>query len=117
MVAAVGAPIFAQKNILVAMHDFDAPVFAVEREQLLRRRLVGRQAGDQIRHFFFRWLPYAFLFALNDATYATDLAHSWPVILNVGSFDRKNINDALLDAAMRFIDARVMMTEGEKPAV
>jgi hypothetical protein len=45
------------------------------------------------------------------------LAYGWPVILNVGSFDRKNINDALLDATMRFIDTRVMMTEGEKPAV
>ncbi|MGO9483306.1 MAG: hypothetical protein ACLPX9_01805 [Rhodomicrobium sp.] len=45
----------------------------VELKQGLWSRFDFGQAGDEINGFFFYRLPFALLFALNEAAHATDL--------------------------------------------
>lgn len=117
VVFAAGARVFAEKNILVSVHDLNAPMFAIEVQQVLRRSLDFGQAGNQIDRFFFRWKPLTFLLALNDAANAADLLNRWPIILDVGGLDRQNVDDASLDPAVRFSGSAVVFFEGEKPAL
>ena len=55
--------IFVKENVFIAVHNFDAPVFTVEREQVLWRSFFRRQTCNQIDNFLFDGLPRAFLFA------------------------------------------------------
>ena len=117
IVFAAGASIFAEKNVFVSVHDFDAPVSAVEFEKIERRSLDLRQAGDEIGDFD-RWRrPYLLLFALNNATNAADLPDRRPISLNIRGFNGKNVDGSSLDPAVRFLRSAVVTLEGGKPAV
>lgn len=48
IVFAVCAPVFEQKNIFVSVHNLDAPVDAIEVQQLFRRGIGLGQTGDEI---------------------------------------------------------------------
>ena len=117
IVFAAGASVFAEEDILAPVHDLNAPMLAVEVQQVLRRSLGFRQAGNQIDRFFFRREPLAFLLALNDAANAADLPNRGPIILDVGGLDRQNVDDASFDPTVRFSRSAVVIFEGEKPAL
>jgi len=87
-----GAGVFAEKDILVPVHDLNAPMLAIEVHQVLRRSLGFGQAGNQINDFFFRRKPLAFLLALNDAADTADLLNRRPIIPDVCGLDRQHVD-------------------------
>jgi len=116
VVLAVGVGVLAKKNIFVSVHNLDAPMLAVELKQVLWSGLNLRQAGDEINGFFVYRLPFAFLFALNEAAHTTNLLNRWPIILNACGLYGKNFDGALFNPPVRFFCAAVVALEGEKPA-
>ncbi len=117
VVLATGTPIFVKENVFIAVHNFDAPVFTVEREQVLWRSFFRRQTCNQIDNFLFDGLPRAFLFALDQPANATNLFDGAPRLLNIGSFSGQHINEPLFNPAVSFVYAAVVTFEGEKPAL
>ncbi len=73
VVFAVCVSVLAEENVFVSVHNLDAPMIPVELKQGLWSRFDFGQAGDEINGFFFYRLPFALLFALNEAAHATDL--------------------------------------------
>src|SRR5450759_3023956 len=55
VVAAVGVAVLAENDVLVAMHDLDAPMIAIDGQQSLWRG--GSQAGDEMNDLVLRRLP------------------------------------------------------------
>lgn len=113
VVFAVGVGVLAKKNVFVSVHNLDAPMLAVELKQVLRNGLDLGQAGDEINGFFFYRLPFALLFALNEATHTTNLLNRLPNILNACGLYGQNLNDALFNPSVRFFCAAVVALEGE----
>ncbi len=117
IVFAVGIGILAQEDILVAVHDFNAPMVAVEGEEVLWCGFCLGEAGDEIGDFLGGRLPDALFPALNNTAHPADLGNAWPVPTHKSGLGGKHINDAPLNAAMGLLNAAVMGPEGGKPAV
>jgi hypothetical protein len=113
--ATVGVAVLAENDVLVSMHDLDAPMIAVDAQQSLRRG-GGGQARDEMDDLMLRRLPDAVLFDLPPPSDAADLPDRRPLALNPGGFGWQHVNRALFDAAMRLLDAAIPCAQGEKPA-
>ena len=115
VVIAVGVAVLAKEDVLVSVHDLDAPMVAIGLQNGLWRGARGRQAGDQIDGFL-RLLPLSVFLDLPRPPEAADLSDRRPLIRNAGGFCGQDIDDAPLDAPMRFLDPAITTAEGEKPA-
>ena len=117
VVGAAGGAVFAEEHILVSMEIvFDRPVIPVEAQQLFRRSLIPRQAGDEEDDFLFRHLPHAVLSAAARTPETADLPDGRPCIGRQGC-SGQNVNAALLDPAVRFFGGRCPRLKGGKPAL
>ena len=87
------------------MHDFDAPMIAIDAQQSLWRG--GGQAGNEVDDLMLRRLPLAVLFDLAPPSDAADSPDRWPLELNPGGFCRQDVDYAPLDAPMRLFDAAI----------
>jgi hypothetical protein len=114
VVATVGVAVLAENDVLVTMHDLDAPMIAIAGQQSLRRG--DAQAGDEMNDLVLRGLPLAVFLELAPPFDAADLPNCRPLVLNPGSGGRQHIDDAPFDAPMRLFDATIPCAEGEKPA-
>ena len=115
VVATVGVAVLAENDVLVSMHDLDAPMIAVDAQQSLRRG-GGGQAGDEMDDLMLRRLPHAVLFDLPPTSDAANLPDRRPLALNPGRFGRQHVDRALFDAAVRLLNTAIPCTQGEKPA-
>ena len=115
VVATVGVAVLAENDVLVSMHDLDAPMIAVDAQQSLRRG-GGGQAGDEMDDLMLRRLPHAILFDLPPPSDAANLPDRRPLALNPGGFGRQHVDRALFDAAMRLLNTAIPCAQGEKPA-
>jgi hypothetical protein len=106
VVATVGVAVLAKDDVLVSMHDLDAPMIAIDTQQSLWRG-GGSQAGDEMDDLMLRRLPLAVLFELAPPSDAADSPDRWPLALNPGGFGRQDVDHASFDAPMRLLDAAI----------
>lgn len=116
IVAAVGVAILAENDVLVSMHDLDAPMAAIDAKKRFGRRLAGRRSGDQIDDFLLGLLPSAVLLALPKARDAANVFYAGPVPLDAGGLGGKHVDRTPFDAPMRLLVVAVIRDQGEKPA-
>ncbi len=92
IVASIGVGVFTENDVLVSMHNLDAPMAAVGAEKRFARRLAGRQTGDQIDDFYFRVFPFAIFLALPKACDAANVLDARPVFLDAGGSCGKHLD-------------------------
>lgn len=106
IVATVSVAVLAEDDILVSMHDLDAPMIAIDAQQSLGRG-GGGQTGDEVDDLMLRRLPLAVLFDLAPPSDAADSPDRWPLALNPGGFGRQYVDHASFDAPMRLLEAAI----------
>lgn len=116
IVAAVRVAVFPERHVLMAMHDLDSPVLAVELQQDQRRGLLSRQAGDEMDDLHLRLLPFPVDFALPPARHAADLTNRRPFIVDAGGLHWEHLDQTPFDASMGLFGAAIVTREGEKSA-
>lgn len=114
MVAAVCVAVFPARNVLVAMHNLNSPMSALEFQQDVRRGFFSRQAVDEIDDLHLRLLPFSVDFALPPARHAADLANRRPFLVYTGRLYCQRLDQTPLNAAMGFLDAAIVAREGGK---
>ena len=91
------ATVLAERHVANPVQAiFDAPVLAIERKQLGRRRAIRRQAGDRVTDF--AGDQSVFLYGAFDAT---NLRDPWPVQLPRQT--RTGLQATRRDATMPFV--------------
>jgi len=114
MAKAVGVSVFAEGEVLVAVHDLDVPVIAIERQQQGWRSIPGIKAGNEPRRFG-SLVPLSVPAGLANAGDAADLPYMRPGFADIGGFGGQDLDPPCLDPPMSLFYG-FMTAEGKKPA-
>ena len=114
MSEAVGVSVLAQSKVLVAMHDLDSPVVAIDFQQPCWRCILGIEARDEPCRFGCL-VPLPFAPGLTNAPYAAELRDIWPGVIDIGSRGGQDVDLPDLDPPVPLLNGLVT-AEGEKPA-